>query len=91
MLQKLQSHAQFPLRLDRSTCSALVHQADPRPLLAHASSPPLPPPQGVMQMDLKSENILLTASGTAKLADVGFSRNRAVAADDTPLRGTFSW
>jgi serine/threonine protein kinase len=44
-------------------------------------------------MDIKSPNILLTGVGTAKLTDVGLSKNRGVGTflSDLPLVGTFAW
>ena len=48
--------------------------------------------QGIVHMDLKSPNILLTSVGTAKLADVGVSRLReGTFLSDLPLVGTFAW
>ncbi|KAI7838770.1 hypothetical protein COHA_007387 [Chlorella ohadii] len=46
----------------------------------------------VVHMDIKSPNILLTASGTAKLADVGFSKTKPNTYLSTvSLVGTFAW
>jgi hypothetical protein len=40
----------------------------------------------------KSSNVLLTAGGTAKVADVAFSRElRGTFLSDLPLVGTFAW
>lgn len=48
--------------------------------------------KGVVHMDIKSSNVLLTASGTAKLADVAFSRlQQGTFLSDLPLVGTFAW
>ena len=41
-----------------------------------ASSHPFQPPRLPPKRAVKSPNILLTASGTAKLADVGFSKSK---------------
>ncbi|KAL4434077.1 hypothetical protein ABPG75_000518 [Micractinium tetrahymenae] len=48
--------------------------------------------KGVIHMDIKSSNVLLTASGTAKLADVAFSRLlERSCLSNVPLVGTFAW
>ncbi|KAL4431038.1 hypothetical protein ABPG75_006294 [Micractinium tetrahymenae] len=48
--------------------------------------------KGIVHMDIKSSNVLLTASGTAKLADVAFSRlQQGTFLSDLPLVGTFAW
>lgn len=50
-------------------------------------------PQRVVHMDLKSANVLLTGTGTAKVADVGVARLRhATYLSELPTAvGTFSW
>ncbi|PRW33664.1 serine threonine- kinase receptor R831 [Chlorella sorokiniana] len=47
---------------------------------------------GVVHMDVKSSNVLLTASGAAKLGDVGLSKrqNRTYLSDVAAI-GTFDW
>ncbi|PSC73546.1 Serine threonine-kinase CTR1 [Micractinium conductrix] len=48
--------------------------------------------KSVVHMDIKSSNVLLTASGTAKLGDVAFSRvQHNTYLSDLPLVGTFAW
>jgi serine/threonine protein kinase len=43
-------------------------------------------------MDIKSSNVLLSACGTAKLADVGLSRMQTrTVMSDLSLVGTFAW
>lgn len=44
-------------------------------------------------MDIKSSNVLLTASGTAKLADVGFARvqTSTFLSNLDTIVGTFAW
>ena len=46
----------------------------------------------MLPQDIKSSNVLLTASGTAKLGDVAFSRvQHNTYLSDLPLVGTFAW
>lgn len=45
---------------------------------------------GLMHLDLKSENVLLTADGNAKVADVGFTRMKETLALSQGL-GTFAY
>lgn len=50
--------------------------------------------QGVTHMDVKSGNVLLTASGEARLSDVGLSRHKDLmssASADARCIGTFAW
>jgi serine/threonine protein kinase len=48
--------------------------------------------RGVVHMDVKSNNVLLTSGGTAKLADVGLARlQTGTYLSDVPLIGTFAW
>ncbi|KAL4442409.1 hypothetical protein ABPG77_004993 [Micractinium sp. CCAP 211/92] len=48
--------------------------------------------QGVVHMDIKSSNCMLTASGTAKLADLGLARRQTKPAfSQLPPVGTFEW
>jgi serine/threonine protein kinase len=77
-------------------------RAPPSPLTTtHPDPPNTPkhshcfflPPQGVVHMDVKSSNVLLTSSGAAKLADVGVSRlqTRTYLSDLPGVIGTFAW
>ncbi|KAI7843034.1 hypothetical protein COHA_003366 [Chlorella ohadii] len=48
--------------------------------------------RGVVHMDVKSNNVLLTSGGTAKLADVGLSLlQTGTFLSDVPVIGTFAW
>ncbi|KAL4425260.1 hypothetical protein ABPG75_009276 [Micractinium tetrahymenae] len=49
--------------------------------------------RGIVHMDLKSPNVLLTATGTAKICDVGFSRTKhnGLLQPDNMQIGTFAW
>ncbi|KAL4855424.1 Mitogen-activated protein kinase kinase kinase 9 [Chlorella vulgaris] len=48
--------------------------------------------KSIVHMDVKSCNVLLSASGTAKLADVGLSRLQTkTVLSDLSLIGTFAW
>ena len=46
----------------------------------------------LLPLPQKSNNVLLTASGTAKLADCAFSRDlKNTFLSELPLVGTFAW
>jgi serine/threonine protein kinase len=48
--------------------------------------------KNVVHMDIKSSNVLLSASGTAKIADVGLSRQQTkTVLSDLSMIGTFAW
>ncbi|KAL4452702.1 hypothetical protein ABPG75_008364 [Micractinium tetrahymenae] len=48
--------------------------------------------RGIVHLDVKSSNILLTASGAAKLGDVGLARMlHSTYLSELPLVGTFAW
>jgi serine/threonine protein kinase len=49
--------------------------------------------KGVTHMDIKSGNVLLTASGEARLSDVGLSRHQSLLGQSSDARciGTFAW
>ena len=56
--------------------------------------PPVCPAPAALLLPLpqKSNNVLLTASGTAKLADCAFSRDlKNTFLSELPLVGTFAW
>jgi len=76
---------------------ARLHYLPAPPACLPACLPYLPSfsaclPSFLSPQDIKSANILLTATGTAKLADVGFAKQKQnTFLSDVPLVGTFAW
>ena len=69
-------------------------RARPRPCQPVAAPLPVCPAPAALLLPLpqKSNNVLLTASGTAKLADCAFSRDlKNTFLSELPLVGTFAW